>query len=546
MKRYFPASTFGVGSVTEVPVSIPDIGPLQNLTINGGNFFDNWNIGGVIVRDANGAVKAGYCNCSLVGSNPVTFNLLPPDYYADYRIIIRTANRAGSTFDVDKSGTDSREYLTIIGDKGQTQKIDLGTIMTTQPGVFGLENLFEADSWNYGYITTKNIGTIQQIVINHEPLTAFEDKWDVSEIIIESYSNGNKNIAVVRDLFIDKRSSGFPRPVMLTNEKITTAQPVVNTPTQASTPVNNVNELANKTVRIQNYWKNTERINVETGQISSSAVADAALAAQWVLKPVPGTNFFWIENSSKPGQRINIETGTVVSSVVPDGAWSAHWILKKNSNGTYWIENRWKTGERLNIEKGKLECSKVPDGAWSAMWNVNTGIVAAGNTNTTATNKTPAQPPVTTTPATVPAVPPATSIRNSNVNDLANKTVRIYNFWKTTECIHAETGQLSSSVVADGALTAQWLLKPVPGTTFFWIENSSKAGHRINIETGTITSSPVQDGAWSAHWILKKNSNGTYWIENRWKTGERLNVENGKLSCSKIQDGAWSAMWNLK
>lgn len=38
MKRYFPTSTFTTGAVTEVPVSIPDIGQLQKLTIGGGNF----------------------------------------------------------------------------------------------------------------------------------------------------------------------------------------------------------------------------------------------------------------------------------------------------------------------------------------------------------------------------------------------------------------------------------------------------------------------------------------------------------------------------
>lgn len=60
------------------------------------------------MRDANGVVKAGYCNCSLDGNKQVAFNLLPPDYFADYRIIIQTDNRVGGTFDVDRSGTDSK------------------------------------------------------------------------------------------------------------------------------------------------------------------------------------------------------------------------------------------------------------------------------------------------------------------------------------------------------------------------------------------------------------------------------------------------------
>ncbi|MBK6383964.1 MAG: hypothetical protein IPF69_10970 [Chitinophagaceae bacterium] len=382
MKRYFPTSTFTTGAVTEVPVSIPDIGQLQKLTIGGGNFFDNWNIGGVIVRDANGVVKAGYCNCSLDGNKQVAFNLLPPDYFADYRIIIQTDNRVGGTFDVDRSGTDSKEYLTIIGDKGQTERIDLGNVMTASPGVFGLENLFEAGSSNFGYITTKNIGTIQRIIIDHVPLTAFEDKWDIKNLVIESYSNGNKNVATVRDLAIDKRSSGFQRPVELRTEKITTTKPVVNPPIttpvkEPAKPVTNQPTapvtpaaISNKIVRIENLWKTTDRIHIETGAITATPINDGAWSAQWLLKPVPGTNYFWIENKWKPDHRINVENGAIAAGPIQDGAWSAHWELKKYSEGVYWIENRWKTGERIHVENGKLECGKIQDGANNAMWNI--------------------------------------------------------------------------------------------------------------------------------------------------------------------------------
>lgn len=91
---------------------------------------------------------------------------------------------------------------------------------------------------------------------------------------------------------------------------------------------------------------------------------------------------------------------------------------------------------------------------------------------------------------------------------ISNKIVRIENLWKTTDRIHIETGAITATPINDGAWSAQWLLKPVPGTNYFWIENKWKPDHRINVENGAIAAGPIQDGAWSAHWELKNTAKG--------------------------------------
>ncbi len=159
--------------------------------------------------------------------------------------------------------------------------------------------------------------------------------------------------------------------------------------------------------------------------------------------------------------------------------------------------------------------------------------LSAGNTNVAVVK------PITTVPAmNIPVVSP-------NVTDWSNRFFRIENLWLAGQRINNERGLLEASVINDGAWSAQWVFKPVPGTEYYWIENRWTGG-RLHVEAGPLELALVKDGAWSAHWILKKIGADLFWIENRWRTGQRINVENGKLESGTIPDGAWSARWYIK
>lgn len=264
----------------------------------------------------------------------------------------------------------------------------------------------------------------------------------------------------------------------------------------------------NKYFRIENFWKSGQRINNENGPLTSSNMFDAAWSAQWTIKPVPGTNYYWIENHWK-GTRLNVEKGTLECSAIGDNAWSAHWELKKIGPNLYWIENRWKTGQRINVENGTLTCNVIQDGANSAMWYIR-------------------------------------EVKASDY-DLNDKLIRLDNMWITNKRINIENGPLTFSPAADNALSAQWILKRVPGTNYFWIVNKWKPEQRIHIENGTIAAGVIHDGALSAQWNIKPApGTNSYWIENRWKPEQRINVEKGVLDCSSINDNAQSAKWILR
>jgi len=154
------------------------------------------------------------------------------------------------------------------------------------------------------------------------------------------------------------------------NTAMNVVQPITTAPSMnivATTP--NASEWSNKFMRIENLWLANQRINIEKGPLVSTVMFDGAWSAQWTIKPVPGTKYFWIENRWKAG-RLNVEKGPLEYSAIGDNAWSAQWELKKIGPNLYWIENRWRTGQRINTEKGVLESSVIPDGANSAMWYI--------------------------------------------------------------------------------------------------------------------------------------------------------------------------------
>ncbi|MBI5856711.1 MAG: RICIN domain-containing protein [Sphingobacteriales bacterium] len=154
------------------------------------------------------------------------------------------------------------------------------------------------------------------------------------------------------------------------NANITVVKPITTAPaTNISVSTSQAKDWANKLFRIENLWQSGQRINIEKGPLVCTVMFDGAWSAQWIIKPIPGTNYYWIENKWKGG-RLNVEKGALEASAINDGAWSAQWELKKIGANLFWIENRWKTGQRINIEKGKLECSAIEDGANSAMWYI--------------------------------------------------------------------------------------------------------------------------------------------------------------------------------
>ena len=233
------------------------------------------------------------------------------------------------------------------------------------------------------------------------------------------------------------------------------------------------------------------------------------------LKPVPNTNYFWIENRWRNGERLNAEKELPTVEKIQDAALSAHWEFVKLSNNLYRIENRWKKGSRLHMENGKLECTKIQDGANSAMWYIlSSGIIVAD------------APPV--------------------ANIWAGKFVRIENVWKKDNVLQIENGPLSSAPINDGAWSANWVFKTVPNTKYIWIENRWKPGLRLNIETGTLTASTINDNSQSAQWELKLVGENSYRIDNRWQGEKSIHIENGKIECSGISSMAQSALWKIR
>ena len=137
-----------------------------------------------------------------------------------------------------------------------------------------------------------------------------------------------------------------------------------------------------------------------------------------------------------------------------------------------------------------------------------------------------------------PAVTP-----NTPANALSNKLVRIVNIANPNLRINIEKGPLSLDQIHDGAWSAQWKLVPVPGTSYFWIQNLWKPDQRLQVETGQLSTAPIHDGAWSAHWELKLTSTGTYLIKNRWRTGQNVYFDNGKLAFGALTDIAATTWW---
>lgn len=132
-------------------------------------------------------------------------------------------------------------------------------------------------------------------------------------------------------------------------------------------------------VRIRNYWKPDEYINVESGVPDAGPIFSGWLSAQWTLEqqaPVYGdpvnTPVFWIHNVWKPDEYLNVENGGLESTAIAPGWLSARWVMEPVGGGTnlYRIRNVWKQDLYLNNQNGALAATDVTPGWWSAMWTM--------------------------------------------------------------------------------------------------------------------------------------------------------------------------------
>jgi len=126
---------------------------------------------------------------------------------------------------------------------------------------------------------------------------------------------------------------------------------------------------ANNLYRIRNRWKNNLYLNIEPGNIQASPIEMGWLSAQWVLEPIPGTQFHRIKNRWKNNQYIHIEYGTIQSGPIEMGWHSAQWILEPIAGTAYQkIKNRWKSDQYINIENGYIQSSPIQIDWHSAQW----------------------------------------------------------------------------------------------------------------------------------------------------------------------------------
>jgi len=255
-----------------------------------------------------------------------------------------------------------------VMDKSLGGLFDVKTVEFT--GTFGLSNQYKVNAAINFTLTNDPYNMVAEL--------DFADLATSAGKLAKDILSGN----LIKPGFAPSFAANLKKPVSNTalkaapavlppdNRNIAVVQPtttgnVINIPVTTTVADN----WTGKLFRIENLWQAGQRVNVEDGSLVASSITDGPWASQWLIKPVPGTKYYWIQNRLK-ASRLNVEKGFLEASVIQDGAWSAHWELKKIGPDLYWIENRWQTGQRINVEKGKLDCSVISDGANSAMWYI--------------------------------------------------------------------------------------------------------------------------------------------------------------------------------
>lgn len=154
-------------------------------------------------------------------------------------------------------------------------------------------------------------------------------------------------------------------------------------------------------VRIENRWKPTEQLNVETGTLASSPAQPGWHSADWLLEPVGDGVHVRIKNRWK-GAYINNCRGDEIleaTATKPNGASltdsnCAMWQLEPVDSGFYRLKNR-EIGDYIHIENGQLALGNAAPGWYSAMWKLQgyTPVgMAEGKTAPPPATRTMAQP----------------------------------------------------------------------------------------------------------------------------------------------------------
>ena len=124
--------------------------------------------------------------------------------------------------------------------------------------------------------------------------------------------------------------------------------------------------------------------------------------------------------------------------------------------------------------------------------------------------------------------------------------IRLKNRWKPNEYIHVEQPIPASGGIQQGWHSAQWVLEPVAGTSFYKIKNRWKNTY-LHVEQGPLAIGDIQPGWWSAQWQLEGVPGTSFYrIRNRWKPNVALHNQNSRLEAGDVEPGWWSAQWELE
>lgn len=121
-------------------------------------------------------------------------------------------------------------------------------------------------------------------------------------------------------------------------------------------------------VRIRNYWKPSEYINIETGTPTSGPIQPGWYSARWRLEQ-PFANTFWIRNFWMDTKYLNINNGlqsTTIGVDFPGGRWTLEPVDGRQN--IYRIRNVGNPSLYLNNQNGALVATPIEIGWYSAMW----------------------------------------------------------------------------------------------------------------------------------------------------------------------------------
>lgn len=123
-------------------------------------------------------------------------------------------------------------------------------------------------------------------------------------------------------------------------------------------------------VRMENFWKPSQSIHVQTGPVESGSAEPGWWSADWTIEPVTGSDFVRIKNRWRSNY-LHVENGSLDAGAIKPGWHSAMWTLESAPVGAgyYRIKNRW-TGAYINVESGRIAAGPAQPGWHSAMWKL--------------------------------------------------------------------------------------------------------------------------------------------------------------------------------